>query len=294
MKILNIIFICIIGASIIISCEENSDIETPQSKPKLVIHSFISPSDTALLVHVGATTNLFGKLEDYPDYLPVKVKLLDGDQVVEFSDRDKWGFCTAKHNIQPGRQYKIIANCDKYPEASAICRVPELKNNFNITIDTTSEYFQYDWGTYVQNEVVIEFKDFPEQINYYNLVSTLHSVFVNQHGESYFPYNLQPLTNTDNIVHNNLILNDQLVDGKIIKNLFYGHSITDMNFYKSVEIEAVLMETDENYYKYHKSINNQRNSDDPFTEYSPVYSNVTGGYGIFASYVSYKKVLKLK
>jgi hypothetical protein len=54
------------------------------------------------------------------------------------------------------------------------------------------------------------------------------------------------------------------------------------------------METDADYYKYHTSLNSYSGTDEPFTEFSPVYSNVEGGFGVFASYVRYKKVLKLK
>ena len=46
-----------------------------------------------------------------------------------------------------------------------------------------------------------------------------------------------------------------------------------------------LCTTDVNYYNYHRSIFNFEEGN-PFTEPTPVYSNISGGVGIFAAYIS--------
>jgi hypothetical protein len=75
-----------------------------------------------------------------------------------------------------------------------------------------------------------------------------------------------------------------------------GYSFTDkdkdgeeltfrVNLYSSNNKTLVMniISTDEHYYRYHKSFYNW-DSDNPFSEPSPIYSNIEGGLGVFASY----------
>jgi hypothetical protein len=56
---------------------------------------------------------------------------------------------------------------------------------------------------------------------------------------------------------------------------------------------ADLLITDKDYFQYHNSIKKYTDGSNPFAEFSPVYSNVQGGVGIFSSYVKFEKTVDL-
>jgi hypothetical protein len=51
----------------------------------------------------------------------------------------------------------------------------------------------------------------------------------------------------------------------------------------SLHIYIFIGVTDENYFNYHRSVTNFQD-DNPFSEPTPVYTNITGGLGVFGSY----------
>lgn len=59
-------------------------------------------------------------------------------------------------------------------------------------------------------------------------------------------------------------------------------------------LKIYLLNVDKNYYNYHKSLANYKSGEDPFTETSPVYSNISGGLGIFAAYTIDSMIFRLK
>lgn len=93
----------------------------------------------------------------------------------------------------------------------------------------------------------------------------------------------------------NKLISDELRDGGTFEVTFtnYFFEIKDTSLHK-LTFQANLLETDDNYYKYHRSLEKYHDGDDPFTEFSPIYSNIKGGYGIFSGYVKYEKTLILK
>lgn len=270
-------------------CEENSDLETPHFKTSLVIHCFISPSDTVIQVHVGTTKNLYGKLNNYPGNLPVKITMVDAGHIVEFTAMDTAGFCKAKYPIIADHEYTIIAKCEGYPEASATCKVPALKD-FTLSVDTISTYTHNDWGDYLKYWATIKFKDKLNEANFYNMTASIY--LSDQYGEH--TYQFHPVLNgKDGEWDSNLVFSDHLIDGQEILHNYEFSFYANQQIYLR-EIIANVFETDESYFKYHKSLQTYSGTDQPFTEYSPIYTNVNGGYGIFASYVKYEKTLKLK
>jgi hypothetical protein len=67
----------------------------------------------------------------------------------------------------------------------------------------------------------------------------------------------------------------------------------DYTSYESIIAYGYLFNTDEPYYRYHQSLRNS-NNDNPFAEPAPVYSNITGGLGVFAAYNQSVITLQLK
>jgi hypothetical protein len=62
-----------------------------------------------------------------------------------------------------------------------------------------------------------------------------------------------------------------------------------------VYLQASLLHTDRHYYQYHLSVRGaSRSQDNPFAEPTLIYSNVTGGLGIFAAYNRTAFAMQLK
>lgn len=294
------------GVFLLGSCEKEADLETPSYSPKLVIHSFISPNDTILKVHVSANKNIFGQLKEYPASLPVSVFMFDGEEKIEFSSRDSLGFCFSKHKIMPGKEYRLLVKCAGYPDATASCKVPQVKD-FKIEIDTTSEFINYEYDPYYprgpldpqgfyDQKVIVKFSDIAGEPNFYNVLAykeseRLYGVQI----EILYPETQDGNHNYDySYYSSNKIISDKLRDGKDIQLRFRNYYLNNDTTLYSLELTAVVLETDADYNKYHTSLGKYSGTDQPFTEYSPLYTNVSGGLGIFASYNRYTGKMKLK
>lgn len=302
----NIIYLfCYLGIFLFFSCEKDANLETPSVSPKLVIHSFICPDDTVLKIHLSTTRNIFGQIKDYPKIIPAKVVMFDGEEEIDFNPLDEQGFWYSKHKILPGREYRLLVKCPGYPDVTAHCKVPELKN-FQIGIDTTSEYLEYYYDEYIpkgplshdgfyDQKINVKIKDIAGETNYFNVMA--YETIERFYGMKTEVLFINETENNDDFFYGyktNKIVSDKLRDGSDFQVTFSNHFIKNDTSQYAIELNALVMETDMPYYKYHSSINNYSGTDQPFTEFSPVYSNVSGGYGIFASYVAYKKTLKLK
>jgi hypothetical protein len=92
-----------------------------------------------------------------------------------------------------------------------------------------------------------------------------------------YPYIFETYSNDD------IYFSDEGRDGKrILANAVYSSGL--MPDSDSTLFVFYLLHTDRNYYLWHKSLNRYSGGDNPFREISPVYSNIKGGLGIFASY----------
>ena len=280
----------------IASCDKNADdMEIPDYTPKLVLHAFISPSDTVLNVHVGTTNNIYGE-KKYPGILPVFLQLEDNGQLIPFSERDSFGFCSLKYTIEPGKEYKITAHCDGYPDAYGICKVPKIEN-INLSLDTLSYVYKTEFDTIRVIKITAKFTDIPNENNYYNIYGrgTGYSTY-----DSTSYYTNIGNGNEDDIysLKTNELLSDHLMDGKEIITYFpnfpYPFYNLQDSFLLSLKFTAQILCTDEDYYRYHVSLSKYNDGDDPFTEFSPVYSNIIGGYGIIASYILHEKTIVIK
>ncbi len=285
-KILSILLITML----IYSCEKDSRLVTPDYTPRLVIHSYISPSDTILRVHVSTNKNIYGEVNEYPKALPVEVTLTDGDKAIKFSPSDTFGFCTVKYNVFPGHQYKLTARCKGYPDISAVCNIPDLNNNMNIVIDTSTEISSYNAQ---RLKVLLKFEDLPNEKNFYSSAAILiYSYRDNPYYGEFYGF-LYPLNKKNEEIRESVVYSDYLMDGQEFVHSFRGNVENNPTLIPSKVIVNVL-EIDNDYYLHETSLKTYKGTEDSLTEFSPLYTNVTGGYGIFASYIKYEKIFKWK
>ena len=277
--------------STLFSCEEieNNHVDLPDFEPELVVHSFISPSDTAILLHIGTTRNIFGKLQDYPKYLPAKAWLIDGSNTIAFGNIDSTGICSLKYAVQPGESYKITAECQGYPSVTATTSVPE-SGNFDIEVDTfTTSEILYDYS-YTFLNLKIHVRNTSGRINYCRLYGflTTYTVYDTLKYNIVFDNNVENTeTTTTNILETINDGGEKVYNAKIY--IYPGDTTTHAE-----DIRIVALNTDYDYYRFHISEENYTNTDNPFSEFAPVFSNIENGKGIFCSYIKNEEMIKIK
>jgi hypothetical protein len=193
------------------------------------------------------------------------------------------GFTSSDYPLVEGKTYTINVNTTKGLAAEASCTVP-LKSNLSLEIDTSSTVnYAPDYGNFKYINTDIYFTDalgidnyymfYCEQVAYISKWSETPSVFeISGPEKAYFT--------------------DKGKDGmrsKITLQPVGVGSEIDSSFLK-----VYLLNTDKAYYDYKKSLDNYNSGDDPFTEASPVYSNIKGGLGIFAAYTIDSLIFRLK
>jgi hypothetical protein len=280
----------LVAGCLLSGCEkEVTGIKLPESNAKLVVTSFISPQDTAVQVRVTRSQPVIGYQEPLSQSVPdANVTISNGTQTrqLAFTGRDQSTDITASYLINTqdfpivaGATYTLRVSVPGGETVEATCTVPEVPTEApSVTIDSvlldndgrTDYFLRMDWV------------DVPGQENYYRPMAEF-SMVIKQ---------LPPDTTQYSVVNpgyweGEVFLSDQGKDGE---RLYAPKGVLPMGFPGSqrditISLFASLLHTDQNYFRYHRSLRQaNRSQDNPFAEPVLVYSNVTGGLGVFAAY----------
>ncbi|WP_157504619.1 DUF4249 domain-containing protein [Dyadobacter beijingensis] len=289
----------------------------PQVDSKLVVQCFISPQAARTNVVVTESIPLFAE----PDYLKggvirnAVVRLSDGTkEVVLPFDTTSQLFSIDKSLfiISPGKTY-FLSVTDGARSVNASCKVPanEVKP---ATYDIDSSFSGSGAGRDTSLTLKMTWNDIAQETNYYRVRASLdleYSV------ADRLPDNTGQMTekrirnrfnfNWDDTIGRNDFRSDQNLDGTVFNSpigrvnlpdpLSYGFNGVDYIVYPKSKIVSVTMEvynTDENYFKYHRSVQTRGDSDNPFVEPSLIYTNINGGLGCFGAYNSGQVVYRPK
>jgi hypothetical protein len=277
-----------------VACErEATNVILPEYKQKLAITSFISPSDAISYFFVTSNQRIYGNLgsEETPGNLTAFIS--DGSTEVAL-DTTKTGFKISreKMGIKHGKTYKLRVISDKGLSAEASSTVP-VKRNFSLKADTLSVLEQFpDIPDDRVFYVTASFTDYPGEDNYYKLfeVTTIYST--NPETGVAWKYN------SSSSLFNKMFFTDKGMDGKEISQRTEGtyedsYSSQDSDP-DSIFMKIYLLNTEKSYYQFHQSLLNYSAGEIPFSEVSPLYSNITGGLGIFSSYTVDSVIVRLK
>ncbi|HLP73504.1 MAG TPA: DUF4249 domain-containing protein [Bacteroidales bacterium] len=280
------------------SCTKDVDIlRFPEYKRKLVISGFLSPDEETHYISVGMNQVLYVGSDESPYPGKITGSLSDGGKEISlrpiFRKYDIMGaadsifagfvFTSAELAVEEGKTYTLKVSDESGLYAESSCTVPQ-KKNLSPAFDTLRVYSQYDPGySYLQGEV--SFTDIPGEENYYALLcERIH----------YRAHNTPPRAEFQNLLDpKKSYFNDVGIDGKrttVRLNIFNSPG----NSSDSAFIKIYLLNTDKPYYDFHKSVANYVSGEDPFTEASPIYSNIKGGLGIFAAYTCDSIIVRLK
>jgi hypothetical protein len=266
---------------ILTACERDANVDMPDVESKLVVRCFISPNDSDIVVNLTQSDPVYGSsdVSIYDPVLNAQVVISNGvsSSVLTYDpNRQAYVVSQNQFQIESGQQYILTASADGLQQVNAITRVPDaapLITDYNVYIEDTlvSDY---------QNEIIVN-----GDLNWTN----------GSNDGKYYSIRLSRVEATDLSMEGYLspILFETLIDDlieaeestvSVSKNLRSSYySYNDFQVADTAFFELYLLNVNEDYYKFNRSIENLTYGD-PFSEPSFVYSNISGGLGVFAAY----------
>ena len=279
---------CLIALLILITgCETDvKDIRLPEFRPKLVVTCFLSPSDTISYFNVSTNASLFGELHKIEPFGNLSGYISDGLQTV-YLDTFSTGLKLdhKKMPIRYGSNYSLTVTSDLGLKAEAVCTIPN-ERAFSIETDTFSVPVNNPWtGKKRLYNLKIAVRDIAAENNYYRIKASGYGYLRHQQSNETIRFYRDIRIIED-------LFTDKGLDGSriiVVTDGMQQFFDSDSSF-----VVITLYNTENSYYLYHKSLRNYIDGRSPFEEPTPVFTNVTGGLGIFTSYTVDSTVVRIK
>lgn len=287
-----------------IACSKEIKFNESEIEKKLVVNGLICP-DSLISVNVRKTTSILSTENSLvEDAVVILFKnYLEIDTLEYFGQGN---YKSLKHRAFSGNTYSILVNSIGYPSASATDTVPEATSIFDGTRVSGNSFDAYG-DPHIDYEIRIN--DSPEK-NLYELFF-IQQQFPNKYTSSYsISFQIEPVI-ADPVLRAEsdldyspftYLFSDKLFNGQqyLMKNKFMS-AVTGGYFTTSFAPEpkvhyAILRTVSRNYFNYRKLwLRHYRNQqignkvEEPISTTLlsspiPMYSNIKGGYGIFAAY----------
>jgi len=275
------------------SCTKDAkNIRLPDFNPALVINSFIAADMAVSDVTVTSPQRVFGDQSDIQSPGNLTGFISDGTERFELAVTESdtsaqiFKLSSADIIIKEGTTYYLSISNDKGLTAEASCTVP-IKRDIKIEVDTVQELSYNDyWGRLASISFKISIIDWPGENNYYRMLCYYQS-----YGNPVYDYSSGKTDMPD------IMYNDKGRDGEkiLIRTLEpVGIPLDAPYCPDSSFLKIYLLNTDKEYNDFHQSLLNYSSGDQPFNEPSSVYSNITGGLGIFAAYTIDSLTFRIK
>lgn len=276
----------------------------PHVKSKLVVHSFISPQDTALYVMVTESVPIFGEVEvgtGQRDRVISKatVSFSNGAGKIDLKYdpvNQLYSAPTSSFPIQPGHTY-VLQVTDGERSVKATTTVPEQSaaiSSYRMdTIYARSGFFASIADTLLTMR--FSWRDLSGKQNYYRARSLLNVSDISEQLDNDGKVIRQISTYT--LMWKNSFISDNNLDGSLLSSEEARYSLSNIgwigpprNTYPRYRrkinfVDLELYHTTKEYFDYHRSVQTANRADDnPFAEPGITFSNVEGGLGVLASY----------
>lgn len=279
MKQLNKIYLLVFAVATLASCEKTvTNVDVPAIEKQLVLFGFISPENDYTSIKVTLSQPIYGKRNN-----PFASNIVTNAQVVItelqtnttanliFIDSlEEYAISKNVFTIKPGYSYKVSATTsDRLAEG--ITTVPN---------DTIS-FAEVNWyplgqsanGNFPNGKFAFKWNDLAGTKNYYRILTQVNE------SPDFGDY-------TNNIGDD--LYDDINYNGKTMQS-----TCEDYSYRPDTAIAVIyLLNTDKAYYEYMRRRLNYF-YDDPFSEPTPQYNNVTGGLGVVCSYRFTQQKLKI-
>ena len=269
------------------ACESVVEIPPlPELPPKLVVVSFISPESEEVQVSVSRTVALISAENNgKPVYAThAQVTFSDGkDTVLLAYDAAKQLYTTKLLPVQPGKTYRLHVRNPDGLQAEARCTVPQ-KINTSLTARLDSAERNLDAGGR-NYKLEMRWQDLPGLGDRYAIISNFRFLANPAFPDTTFR-NLE--------FESDPFFEDTDQDGRlwVERSLTISDFAALKNSHSLVRINAFLLTTDAAYLKYHRSLR-QYQLNNSFTNPGKLYTNVKGGFGVFAAYRVYEVKIPL-
>lgn len=302
----------------------------PKTDSQLTLFCFISPQDTVIRVKVGQTNPLFSeyslgggsyhvvdgdtiRMSENRD--KAVVTLSDGERsvVIPYSSASLFHALPAsKFPIRAGSTYTLTVK-EGSRTAQATCTIPREQvpiKKYSLDTVITSSFGRRDtalvtsfaWddpaGTAnyyrvkAYEEIEVPTFTFDPGTKKYNEGRAKIQIFYSSRrndGRS----DLQNDASLDGTSFSSVQFERRLTDNQFLYNVPYvdGKRLVPERGPVSLGVHLLLNNTDKAYYEFHRTLRQARN-ENPFSEPSLVYTNVRGGFGVFAGYNQSVRVVK--
>jgi hypothetical protein len=279
--------------SFMAGCEKDAtNVDLPETNPKLVLGCFISPQDTLITVEVGRSNPIFGNNHNTSGHLYVldaSVTLSDGSTSIVLPlvntgvQQGTYIINASLFPISPGTTYYLTVTTPQGENVSASCTVP-ISNVTTMSLDYTDTVPSDSYNDPIN--VTAKWQDIPGQVNYYRVYGSM--LMEGEHISN--GWTVKDTSNSEMYGNNfKSLINASDKDGSQLSFRLDGYYFGDGFNTRIVGYGIYILNVDLNYYNYQKSLENYSYGD-PFSEPSPIYTNVNGGLGVFAGYqVLYQK-----
>lgn len=279
------IFIYILISTIIsiqLSCETDANIPIPSQDPKFVLTSFVNLERDSQYFTLTQSDPLFdGSNVDNEKYIDAAVVTVsNGISNVQLpynynynaylldASAMKINYNT-NYTIHVEYQGKAINSSFSTFDSAAI-----VINEIKIDSILKTDEFGFSTKTYYAN---VKWQDPASEKNYYCL--EMFGLFRSDFGQII----RVPLSD----YYGSVYLSDEGKNGTEMTRTMEAYTTMFGDFGQTyLGFDVVISKTDEHYYRYFKSLQNYV-GDDPFSEPSLVYTNITNGLGVIGSYVPY-------
>jgi len=263
------------------------DIELPATDPKIVVNSFFT-GNSRIKVHLSKSIGILENI--VPECTDATVVLRENNIIIDTLYFQS-GYYFSHLQAETNKKYslEIIA-----PDMETVfCEdfIPE-KTLLQSFVCTDSVLIDEDG--FIINELKLDFQDIAGP-TFYEVELSAKYIIDNNGTSIWFMKNSDPIITSTGLLDYNpktMIFTDKMFDGKhcSVKIYFATRTYADYN------LKITFRSVSESYYKYKEkqfaylfSLDSDIFSG--MCEPINLYSNITGGYGIFAGYTSDEKVL---
>lgn len=289
------VYLLVMYATLITACESTvTDIDLPDTNPKLVVISFISPSDTIISVLVTESVPLFGapKKDQEKIISNAAVTISDGASSVELNFNPATNAYEASaeaFEIQHEKTYTLTVSAPDGRKATAMSTVPGVEvETATITLDSIGKTIigqaEYTW------HLDAAWPHVPGA-DFYRLAVSTKSISITNSETKYY----NEVAYYEKLRSSHIAVQEKQASSYSFTNLpvYLSHDDLkgpfDSDGYKNrtTSLTVFILVTSPEYYLYHESI--EKYTEDIFSEPTMVYTNITGGFGVFGAYTSYSQ-----
>jgi hypothetical protein len=258
-------FLSLISILIFVSCKKEANVKLPETKPLPVIYCYISPNDTIIRLKLTLSQPLYGTintdLSKAINDANVSISSDQGNAGLTYNSLSRYyELSTAGYPVLFGKKYKVAVTLANGLYAESETTVPsDTVPILSASYETVTNNYQ----TY--HRIKHTFKDDANAINYYCLMNTSVISFTSSYyGES---------------SSHKFLYSDKDHNGELTELIQNGYN----NSPSQVGYDLFLLNCNYDYYRFYKSLENYAEGD-PFAEPSLTFTNVKGGFGVFAAY----------